>query len=64
MLNAEPDTTSDILSLNGSHHTSIGPALPSSPSVAASAGPAPPVEVRLRRFVAERSRPLGNDARS
>jgi hypothetical protein len=30
MLNAEPDTTSDILSLNGSHHTSIAPALPSS----------------------------------
>src|ERR1700676_1523116 len=29
MLNAEPDTTPDILSLNGSHHTSIGPALPS-----------------------------------
>jgi hypothetical protein len=30
MLNAEPDTTSDILSENGSHHTSIVPALPSS----------------------------------
>jgi Domain of unknown function (DUF3331) len=30
MLNAEPSTTSDILSENGSHHTSIVPALPSS----------------------------------
>jgi hypothetical protein len=30
MLNAEPNTTSDILSENGSHHTSIVPALPSS----------------------------------
>jgi hypothetical protein len=29
MLNAEPDTTSDILSEHGSHHMSIGPALPS-----------------------------------
>jgi hypothetical protein len=29
MLNAEPDTTSYILSENGSHHTSIAPALPS-----------------------------------
>src|ERR1700737_3782437 len=30
MLNAEPNTTSEILSENGSHHTSIVPALPSS----------------------------------
>ena len=30
MLNAEPNTPSDILSENGSHHTSIVPALPSS----------------------------------
>ena len=30
MLNAEPNTTSDILSENGSHHTSIVPAVPSS----------------------------------
>src|SRR5258706_16269690 len=29
MLDAEPNTTSDILSENGSHHTSIAPALPS-----------------------------------
>jgi hypothetical protein len=28
MLNAEPNTTSDILSENGSHHTSIVPAVP------------------------------------
>jgi hypothetical protein len=27
MLNIEPNTTSDILSENGSHHTSIVPAL-------------------------------------
>ena len=27
MLNVEPNTTSDILSENGSHHTSIVPAL-------------------------------------
>jgi hypothetical protein len=30
MLNAEPNTTSEILSENGAHHTSIVPALPSS----------------------------------
>jgi len=30
MLNAEPDTTSDILSENGPHDTSIAPTLPSS----------------------------------
>ena len=30
MLNAEPKPTSDILSENGPHHTSIAPALPSS----------------------------------
>src|SRR5260370_9781818 len=30
MLNAEPNMTSDIVSENGSHHTSIAPALPSS----------------------------------
>lgn len=29
MLNAEPNTTSDILSENGSHHTSIVLAVPS-----------------------------------
>jgi hypothetical protein len=65
MLNAEPNTTSDILSENGSHHTSIVAVVPSShhpsphrPEAARS------VKVRLRLCVAEGSGPLGNDARS
>jgi len=65
MLNAEPNTTSDIQSEYGSHHRSIVPAVPSShhPSPHRPGG-ARSVKVRFRLCVAEGSGPLGNDARS
>jgi hypothetical protein len=59
MLNVEPNTTSDILSENGSNIRLLSPHCFRPSPVAASTGPARPVEVRLLRFVCEAPGRLG-----